>query len=261
MDGRAEFVATLKRNRIHEILLLAAGFRTGSTLLGRLLSLQSGLDFHIEKFNSIPAWDGYDRRRRQSVLAKALSPVRGGLYGTKLMWPHLVHLARFLGIRGRDASQLLDLGIRVRVVRLFRRDQIAQAVSFFVARETGEWHSGKTAGPPPDVRYSAKKIGSYYHQIIGHEALWLDFIERTGLAPTTICYEDLVDDPRLATIDATRGFALSFNETMWPDCLPLKKQADDRSEEFRQRFLDDIYTNPELDFIPDDLKDRVGLHA
>lgn len=98
------FLDAVREKGIETALFLASDFRTGSTLIGKLLELQTGLSFQRESFNMVPTWHVMqDAPLRRAVLA-ALGPVRFGCMGAKVMWPHRNNLARVLGHNGTDAD-------------------------------------------------------------------------------------------------------------------------------------------------------------
>ena len=121
------FLDAVREKGIETALFLASDFRTGSTLIGKLLEMQTGLPFQRESFNTVPTWHVMqDAPLRRAVLA-ALGPVRVGCMGAKLMWPHRNNLARILGRNTTDAvPNFREIFPRARFVHVARRDKVAQ---------------------------------------------------------------------------------------------------------------------------------------
>lgn len=246
------FLDAVREKGIETALFLASDFRTGSTLIGRLLEMQTGLPFQRESFNTVPTWHVMQEAPlRQAVLA-ALGPVRFGCMGAKLMWPHRNNLARVLGRNTTDAVvDFRELFPRARFVHVARRDKVAQAVSFHIARHSNVWFSSQVArdlyGP---VSYNFAEIHHYYMHFIMFETLWAEFLSAADPEAPLIYYEDLVDDVVGHVEQSMAHLALDFDRTKLPADLPLERQAGDLAQSFCDRFRHDLSRYSPVEFLP-----------
>ncbi|MDP2620934.1 MAG: Stf0 family sulfotransferase [Hyphomicrobiales bacterium] len=251
MNPRAAFDGILRENGIGRTLILASTFRSGSTILGRLLRLQTNLAFDLEKFNAVSTWYKMSEARLEAALREALSPVRDGAYATKLMWPHRNNLARFLGLNGEAAGEFATLFPNTKFVQLVRRDKIAQAVSFFMAKSTGIWQvdagEAQEAGP---IDYSFHDINTYYQHFISHDYLWKLFFEKSGMTVPAYVYEDVQRDFKHAARAIMDFLSLEFHEEKWPDTLPIRQQEDERARALQVRFRDDLFAWSPHELLP-----------
>jgi LPS sulfotransferase NodH len=122
-----------------------------------------------------------------------------------------------------------------------RRNRFKQAVSFWRAKQTQQWHrysSQEIAGAPP---YDFYGIETCYRELSAHEALWRDFFEVSGIKAVEVIYEDLDEKPfeyleiKLAGTRLDPGWARSDRHVL------LTRQSDDASEEYYRRYLRDLY--------------------
>mgnify|MGYP002652342603 CR=1 FL=1 len=122
------------------VLLLATTPRCGSHFLGHILSADGrfGCPFEYLHPSNMTRWREVLGHQRGAPLIPALASRRTspqGIFAVKAHWPHF---ARHWGRqRGALAAQ------PAAVLRLYRRDILAQAVSFDVASQTGQWISAQ----------------------------------------------------------------------------------------------------------------------
>lgn len=127
-------------------------------------------------------------------------------------------------------------------VHLWRRDTARQAVSYFRAGRTGVWFV--VGGDSEHPVESEAPIEPDFHNIrwledivIEHDDHWRDFFEASGVPCLEVAYEDLVDDYP-GTIGTVLEWLGAGSVADTSDLEPrLIKQADERSEEWLQRYL------------------------
>jgi len=121
---------------------------------------------------------------------------------------------------------------------LRRRDRVRQAVSIYLARETGRYRHlrDQPTLPIPSVPFSASKIRDSLELIDRWDATWDRYFATVGVAPTRLWYEDDIERNHAETatavleaigVDPPSG-ALAVSD--------YQKQGDDVSEAFVQRF-------------------------
>jgi LPS sulfotransferase NodH len=120
-------------------------------------------------------------------------------------------------------------------VYLTRRDRIRQAVSAFIAKETGVFRSlPESSGAPGRPTYSYEGVLSQLAATDYGNARWRDFYA-TGIHPYRVEYEELAAD-----YDATVMRLLAHLGRPGPVPPPrLRRQADAASETLVARFLRD----------------------
>ena len=168
----------------HRSLVIATGYRSGSTLLAEGLAGAGGFGVPVEYLQA-----GAMQRRFPRFAAPTTSEYLStvmrhrtcatGVFGIKLFWPE----ARFL-------DQLPDPTI----IRLRREDVLAQAVSTWSALVTGVWRS-----PSPrtaEVPYDRARLTALTAMHAEHDANWQQAL--AGRPVINLTYEQLSVDPREA---------------------------------------------------------------
>src|SRR4051794_21472812 len=163
--------------------------------------------------------------------ALAAGTTDNGVFAAKLMWTHLLDLAERLG-RPPDAALLAERFPDPHYVQVTREDKVAQAVSLWRAVQTRAWRAGPVAGRA-DPRLPRGAIGPLVEQLEAQDAAWRAWFADQGLEPLAIRYEDLVRDT-----DAAPAAVLDLLG-VGPAAIPpppLRRQGDDRSARWAERF-------------------------
>jgi trehalose 2-sulfotransferase len=191
--------------------LICATPRTGSTLLCGLLDSSGvaghpasyfnrlGLHDYADQWQIARPGDGrIDAAYVRAALAAGRTP--NGVFGGRIMAETRPELLADLAAAAEtavDDVELLTAHLgRLGFVHLWRRDVVAQAVSWAKARQTHFWHPGeavKPGGQPP--RYDRELIGRLVAAIEKFEADWTRWFAAHGIAPAQVVYEELVADP------------------------------------------------------------------
>lgn len=243
---RAAWFNGLSAASITRSILIASTFRSGSTFAAELIRSTTGFEgLTLEKFNSLERIDGQaasQARLAATAFEEALKNSPNGVLSSKLMWPHRNHLARFLGIERRSSRQFNEVFPGASWILVTRRDRFAQAVSFWRAKKTSEWHRYDDASSPAAPDYDFSAIEACYRELSAHERLWWDFFALSGGKVTEIVYEDLVtrrEEYLLSKLDDA-GLEDMISGPV-PSMIALKRQSDDISTRYRDRFLRDLY--------------------
>lgn len=113
------------------------------------------------------------------------------LLTVKTDWNYLDHLDS--KNPGLALSILLRFDTFIHVVR---NDVVAQAVSWYLATKTGQYHSlDKPKVAPDDVAYDDLEIASRVAQIQAHNTRWTNWYALGGISPLIVEYETLVAAP------------------------------------------------------------------
>ena len=134
---------------------------------------------------------------------------------------------------------LLDLGIDagswgvpVSWVRLTRRNEVAQAVSFVRASQTRSWNSNMSARS--SATYDPDAIERALDRIAAENQSWDRYLDGIGATPLHTTFEELIGD-----LDGTVRRVLSVvgAETTDIPAPTTLKQSDGSSREWIERFL------------------------
>lgn len=115
-----------------------------------------------------------------------------------------------------------------------RKDRKAQAISLVRAMETGQWRAEQPAKKQPVYNFGAL-AQAYFHICRGYD-FWHSYLDLLGFPYLKFTYEDLTTDPKpyLQTV------AAHFNLPVPAPRSPRKIQRDALSQEWQQRFKDDL---------------------
>lgn len=206
--------------------------RSGSNFLGQLLASTGCLGRPLEYFNG-PARRVLDDPTFPDDPAEQILKIRtsgatsNGVYALKL-FPSQHDLIR------RHVSWT-DVLPNLHFVYLERRDVLGQAISWARAQQTGQYRS--TQPIQAAAVYDLHLIHARLLDIAREQARWTAFFARTGISPTTLIYEELMEDPQggVRRIADLFGFA----ETALVDLskMNLEIQRDKVVEEWRKRFV------------------------
>lgn len=77
-----------------------------------------------------------------------------------------------------------------RAVLLYRRNLLAQAVSWAIAHRTGDW---KTGAPSPPIHIDTAEVVQYAGELRAARSDWLDWLSARSVPTMPVAYEDLCD--------------------------------------------------------------------
>jgi LPS sulfotransferase NodH len=174
----------------HRIVICSTP-RSGSYLLCRQM-LNAGLGIPHEYLRartveSLAARFGVDRRDDAAYIdaLEARRTTANGVFAAKLQWQHLVEhpLARERMLECADM-----------IVFLYRRDVIAQAVSWQVSLATGYWSFDATPGPrAADVSLDDAELTlKLMRSLVAENRAWEGLLPKLGRRVLTVPYESFV---------------------------------------------------------------------
>jgi trehalose 2-sulfotransferase len=219
--------------------------RSGSSLLCQLLvdtqlagkpqeHFYHGISPDNPKGDEIPDYQSFITQ----TLMENTTP--NGVFGTKIgggVWHDFV--PRIQSIEGM-ANKPLDVALKelfpnLRYIWLTRRNKVRQAVSHWMAIQSGRWHSPDAiSNPLPEYNYDA--IDYLLQEIVIREAVWADYFSQYHITPHVIVYEDYIQD-----LEGTTRNILDFLDIEIPAKfhVPLpqfRKTANDLTEDWVQRY-------------------------
>jgi len=232
-------------------LILCSSPRTGSYLLAEALR-RLGLGVPHEYFNPPtmhvlcerwhiatpqrvrkPHWwrrlrRGSDRRNLERLRAylDALlrRRTRNGVFAAKIQYWQYERLL--------DNAPGEALFAGARVVYLYREDLLAQAISLRMAEITGKW-GGDGIATTRAVRnrdaMDMSALDAAVEKLKQEEAGWQRVFARLGLAPMSVSYEAMKDDPIAAARDLARQLVPGVAQDALPPVQNAQARQDDRA--------------------------------
>jgi LPS sulfotransferase NodH len=232
--------------------------RTGSTLLAQALT-STGRAGRPHEFFDIYAHNeqfwvkslniGEPAEYLPKVLAAGTTD--NGVFGLKLLWHQSPALLSKLqaAVPGRvngakalsDALLSASFETPVHYIWLRRHNKLAQAISYYRASRTGLWRStgdpatsNAATGPEPEFDYP--QIEQYARLVNHFDAQWHQFFRLNKLKILMMWYENFI-----ANYESSVSHVLDFLGIVHDGAsLPpprLRRQADDRSAEWEERFI------------------------
>ncbi|MCO4824861.1 MAG: sulfotransferase [Amylibacter sp.] len=126
-------------------------------------------------------------------------------------------------------------------IHLTRQNKLDQAISYVKATQSGLWHMApdgtelERLSAPKQPEYDANAIAKQYAQAIKDDQDWIAWFSKEQIAPFTIPYETLSNDPQktLAKISEKLGVAFDLATDFQP---PIAKLSNAQNQEWATRF-------------------------
>ena len=118
-----------------------------------------------------------------------------------------------------------------------RRDLLGQAISYEIAKQTGQWTANRTQEKEP--KYSQEGIAKKMQSIASQNANWRLFFARNGIEWQEVVYEDMLASP-LDTVQRVVGHLVPEMEITAQAELSssgLKKQRSGLNAQWKERFI------------------------
>jgi len=169
---------------------------------------------------------------------------RNGVFGAKMMWNYFddfrARVRELPGLESATFTAALDVIFpKLRLVFVRRRDKVAQAVSLWRAVQTDQWRTEneRSHGAIP-VAYDYRALKYLVDELHRWDARWEDWFHATGREPIRVIYEEFVG-ARAATVGRVLDELGIDPPEPEDDKGPMRRQADDLSEDWVARFRED----------------------
>ena len=232
--------------------LLCGTQRSGSTLLCEALTLTGVAGLSEEYFSPAdePIWQ---ERWRNSTYEEYLANVfqqattPNGVFGAKMMWSYFGHFVsevrRLPDYKGELVAvhDLLQAVFpNLHYIWIKRHDKVRQAVSVVRALQTKVWKvtTDTPIAPKPKNKpvFSFWQIDYWAQKLEAHEAAWQQYFMANNIQPFIVEYEDFVLKYEETTIQILKYLRISETERIQFEAKRMKKQADEESEQWVQRY-------------------------
>jgi trehalose 2-sulfotransferase len=230
--------------------------RSGSYLLCEALTTSGLAGFPVEYF-SAAQMDRLGKRwgiSRQSDYLETLFRNRttaNGVFGAKVTWRHFgafvaksrdIETCRALPPAVLASALLPDL----RYVWLTRRDKLRQAISFSKALQSGVWSlTGPALADRRDPQYDPASITSLLQRIKDDEMQIRTYFSDNGIEPFTVVYEDFVSRYEPTCAELLKYLGVQLPEEFRLVTPTLTQQRDSQTEEWAQRYEEEVLRNNE----------------
>jgi LPS sulfotransferase NodH len=214
-------------------IMLASEERTGSEFLCQLMGATGRLGRPSEYLNTywmrrfIP--DFPDDVAAQMAIAHRVGTTANRCFAMKTHPAHIDRLLLGFSVTSAFPDPVL--------VRLHRRDLVAQAVSLYRARYSNQYHAYVAA--ERDIEFDGEAIRQMLIELARVKGRWDVYFARNGIEPLTVAYEDLAADPYPLIREIARRAGESIDPPDLDLASPLRVQQDGISAAWKQRFLDE----------------------
>lgn len=228
--------------------LICSVQRSGSTWFSSLLE-STGVagrpvteywNLGVEKQIHEQGWFPTYRSYLAHVREQAATP--NGIMGANIMWRQMPGaLARMNGLNGCRGLNDMELWQRAlpnlgHFILTFRKDTLAQAVSWAIAHQTRQFTCHDEREREPE--YDFWLIDTLYHDIKAHNLAWLTWFERFDIVPETVVYENLLEDPAAVVHDTLKYLRIKV-PVGWRPETGLRPQRSSLNKEWCARWKEE----------------------
>jgi trehalose 2-sulfotransferase len=206
--------------------------RSGSTLLAMTLAKTDAMGMPGEMFNPEPLTQARQKHGIASfndfIDFKIQSTTKRGAFGAKVGIHQLAYLAKHGYLKDKLSSP--------KFIYITRKDIVMQAVSLYLAWETGAWSSNaRNATKNPE--YSMEGIAQQLKSILTIQAQFEAFFAAHQIQPLRLTYEAIEADLEAKALHVCRYVGIPHPRQLQFTYPGLKKQRTDLNEEWAARFI------------------------
>lgn len=221
--------------------LIAMLPRTGSTALCSLLAQTDQLGYPDEYLNPRGPMQHWLKRYPSTDLVEYFDIIRrerastNGVFGIKATYDDFRPIVEVGAVR----AVLGDIG----VIYLTRDDLIAQAISEYIAEESGVWHrdtagnavQSQVVSGPEEVQYDESRLLDILDRFISMQMQWERFFALYSVRPLRISYEQFCEDAGHIVAEVASHVGVSLTGDADAKQAATSKLADERSVEWGAR--------------------------
>jgi trehalose 2-sulfotransferase len=188
-----------------------------------------------------------DNHYLDKILVAATTP--NGVFGAKVHWEHFQTLiaraerlarVQYGAVPARVPELLQSPLPNLHYIWLFRRNEVARAISHYRAKKTDRWHVDSRwvtddIGGEGEPEFDFDQIDAFVQSARSDELRWRQFFQEHDIVPLDLAYEDLVQDLAGAVRRVLGFIGIPVDEVKLPPPT-LRKLADDRSQEWEARY-------------------------
>jgi LPS sulfotransferase NodH len=229
--------------------LICATPRSGSSLLCEALR-NTGLagkpdeyfgPMHVNRWN-----EKWQTNSAKEYLDRAItySGRDNGVVGLKVMrlyWQNFIsHLQEAGNLPKSTDFDILNQSFPgLQFIFITRRDKVRQGISWMKFLQGAAWHWVEDEPQVVEnLEYRPEVIKDFITQTAIHESAWLAFFRQNNIDPFIVVYEDFVKAYEKTAKEILAFLGISYDESLVFAERRFKKQADDLTEAWVQRFLE-----------------------
>ncbi len=218
----------------HTCYLIAASPRSGSQLLGGLLTATSLAGFPAEHFNPWYMGDAgnffpddllYGPEHIRKLIGKQTTP--NGVFGTKA---HFLQVVDFVGLDRLEGLYPAPL----KYISLRRRDFTRQGISLARAVQTDSFNSDMQSARSPV--YNFYQIMQCIREVRVDAKGWETYFQQRAIEPFRVVYEDFVADQESTLRRIFDFLEIALPQDFQMPLSPLKRQADSLTDLWAEKF-------------------------
>ncbi len=221
-----------------DFVFLAMVPRSGSNYLSSLMD-RNGLSMPGEIFRLIQGTFQRELRRLNAqnyedyVRKKIDEATRDNLFGAKLGWPQFFPLY-FSGAYQHYFSE-------AKFIYLTRERLLDQAISLYIAHDTGYYHStfvDKKGETERETPFDFDAIKKHLKQLVEMQGEWETFFASEGIKPLRLTYEEVASDP-VAALEQIAKFLGRALPAEFEIETQFKKVATDKNAYIRTKYIEE----------------------
>lgn len=219
---------------VERTLVICFTNRSGSTFLGQALAATGSVKPAREYLNHPVVRRQSEQRGIASFSAYLIDLAKRfghrGILTMKAGLGQLYYLARlgFIGDLIKDPTFVL----------IERDDTLAQAVSWAIALQTGQWKSTQESSDVP-LEYDFHAIDTRIDSILTENAAFRAFFARNGCDVEFVRYEQLRSSPAEVVSDLASELGLDSTDYQ-PESVDIVPQRSSVNSEWKRKYLDDV---------------------
>lgn len=223
--------------------------RSGSWLLSMMLGNTGLCGLPMEYLNvrylrAYGAHAGVDGVRVNEYLSELEQrrTSENGVFGLKMHWSQFLNVyGTDQGIRdeGRQFLSQMDC-----LIRLYRQDKVAQAVSHYIAEQSDQWRVDhddveEDSFDMESIKFAPLAITESLLRLVREEQMWKRYLERRNIPYHSISYEQLAGEYEESSRTVLSWMGLDGQSIDIPEPA-AKKQANELNERLKQEYVDYI---------------------
>jgi LPS sulfotransferase NodH len=156
-----------------------------------------------------------------------------GVFGGKIMWPHLETFHEQIG------GSLADVFPNLSYIWVRRDDKLLQAISHWKAKQTKVYNSlQENSVPAEELKFDYEEIRKIVKRFTEQDEAWGAFFEQNGIEPFEVHYEAFANDYEATTRKMVEFLGVNIPDEFRVKPLTYKKLADEINEAWQKQYLE-----------------------
>ena len=163
----------------------------------------------------------------------AMRATPNGVFGGKIMWPHLETFHEQIG------GSLADVFPNLSYIWVRRDDKLLQAISHWKAKQTKVYNSlQENSVSAEELKFDYEEIRKIVKRFTEQDEAWGTFFEQNGIEPFEVHYEGFASDYGATTRKMVEFLGVNIPAEFRVKPLTYKKLADEINEAWQKQYLE-----------------------